>query len=195
MDADSSRRLNLVRVTKLLSLAAIALLMIPFVGSLFAPEDSDADNQNSAGMVVDLQSLAPGEIRQLAWKGKPVWVYHRTSDDIAVLPQLSRELADPDSRQSEQPPRMSGPWRSEKPEYFVFIPLETRRNCRVHLLPAGEAGAVEGRPWHGGFAEACYGARFDLAGRLYAATGSKDQRNLPVPPHRFIGRTELELPL
>ncbi len=193
MAETSNRRLHLVRTTKLLSVVALILLATPFVDSLFSPDHGRPDRRPISGLVVDLAGLTPGKIRRLAWEGKPVWIYHRTEANIAGLAQLSAELADPDSQESQQPPGMRNPLRSAKRTYFVFVPLETRRNCRVHLVPAGEVGAVEGLAWHGGFAEACYGAHFDVAGRIYAATGNPQQRNLTVPPYRFVGDTQLEL--
>ncbi len=193
MAGNSNRRRNLVRATKLMSVVALALVLTPFVASLFSPEDRQPARQASAGLVVELDGLAPGEVHRLAWKGKPVWIYRRTEADIEGILLLSAELADPDSLNSQQPSRMHSQLRSEKPDYFVFIPLETSRNCRVHLVSAREPDAADGLPWYGGFAEACHGARFDLAGRVYAATGNGQQKNLAVPPHRFIGDTQLEL--
>ncbi len=193
MAETSNRRLHLVRTTKLLSVVALALLLTPFVASLFSSDDGQPERRPVSGMLVDVAGLAPGEVQRLVWEGKPVWIYRRTEADIAGIAQLSAELADPDSVRSEQPSNMGKPLRSEKRGYFVFVPLETRRNCRVHLVPAGDIGAVDGLAWYGGFAEACYGAHFDLAGRIYAATGSEQQRNLAVPPYRFIGETQLEL--
>ena len=193
MAEPGNRRLHLVRATKLLSLLALIMLLTPFVASLFSPDGGQSERQPLSGLVVELAGLAPGEIRRLARDGKPVWIYHRTESDIVGIMRLSAELADPASLRSEQPADMRNPLRSEKRAYFVFVPLETSRNCRVHLVPAGAPGAVDGLAWYGGFTEACYGAYFDLAGRIYASTGNDQQRNLSVPPHRFIGETRLEL--
>ena len=193
MAETGNRRLHLVRATKLLALVALLMLLTPFVASVFSPDGGQSGHRPVPGLVVDLTGLEQGEMQKLTWDGKPVWIYHRTELDIAGIMRLSAELVDPDSLRSDQPADMRNPLRSENRAYFVFVPLETSRNCRVHMVPAGEPGAVDALPWYGGLAEACYGAHFDLAGRIYASTGNEQQRNLTVPPHRFIGYKRLEL--
>ena len=193
MGESNIRRRNLARITKLLSLVALALLATPFVGSLFSSGNEEPVDQAASGLVLDVGSLAPGDIHRTTWRGTPVWVYRRTELEVTHTRGLDAALADPESLDSQQPPGLDNPLRSEKPEYFVFVPLESKRNCRVHPVASGDAADLHGLPWYGGYAEACYGARFDLAGRIYAETGNPEQRNLTVPPHRFIGDTTLEL--
>src|SRR5690606_9686830 len=46
---------------------------------------------------IDICSIAPGEMRTVEWRGKPVWILHRTQGQLDAVPKLDSQLADPDS--------------------------------------------------------------------------------------------------
>jgi ubiquinol-cytochrome c reductase iron-sulfur subunit len=184
-------RAGLTRLTKLLILLGLAFVAVPFVSYMLGGSGTASDELARRQQVVDVSDLSPAGVRELSWRGWPVWVYRRTPADLAALHRLGPELSDAASTQSEQPAEARSPERSLVPEYFVFIPRETVRNCQVRLLEPGElkdtgaAGAV--------FTEPCYRARFDAAGRLYRGTGDERQRNLRVPPHRVLSGERIAL--
>jgi len=180
------RRLYLGVTLKLLLLVGLGLAAIPFIASLGPTGSDPGDSRNPWIVEVDLSHLEAGQIHAVPWPGGEVWVHYRTQPEIRHLQTAARDtLRDPESQQSEQPAAVITSSRSLKPEYFVFLPRETRRGCQVRQieLPAGMTG----------YSEACYGARFDNAGRVFKDTGQPDQHNLPVPPHEFSGPTTLRL--
>ena len=187
------RRQNLERAAKLLFLVALGFLVVPFLASFFPAVDESEGESTRPGLLVDLADLAPGAVRQVVWMGYPVWIYRRTRRDVEGVLSLAQELADLHSVFSVQPAEMRNPLRSLRPEYFVFVPLETKRSCQVHHVTSDEQFGNARQAWYGGFTEPCYGARFDLAGRIYRDTGTGEQRNLTIPPYRFVSDTQIEL--
>jgi len=178
------RRLYLRLTLKLLLLTGLGLAAVPFIASLRYVGSDSSDTRNP--WIVDLSNLEAGQVEVVPWPGGEVWIYYRTQPEIQHLQTVARgTLRDPDSEQSEQPAGVITGYRSLKPEYFVFLPRETRRGCQVQQieLPAGITG----------YSEACYGARFDNAGRVFKHSGQPDQHNLTIPPHEFTGPTTLRL--
>lgn len=64
---------------------------------------------------VDLPGIAPGNLRTIEWRGRPVWVLHRTSAMLEMLGKHDNALVDPTSRQDQQPPYARNPTRSIRP--------------------------------------------------------------------------------
>ncbi len=183
---DKLRRSRLRGLAKLLFAMGLVFLAIPFVSSLIPGDPNPSGPSSPWQPLVDLSGLAPGDEMTIPWPGGPVRVLHRTSAQLAALQAQGQPLQDPDSHQSQQPAAARNPWRSIHPAYFVYLALENSRNCSIRSASATHR-------WPEGFDEACEGARFDLAGRLFTGTGSTAQRNLTVPPHQFTKETQLQL--
>ena len=180
------RRFYLRVTLKLLILIGLGLAAIPFIASLQHADYDAGESRNPWLVEVDFSDLQVGRVRSLAWPGGEVWIHYRTPQDIQHLHTIATDsLRDPASEHSDQPDALRSETRSFRREYFVFLPRETRRGCQVqHIeLQAGISG----------YSEACFGARFDSAGRIFIAKSRSDQRNLAVPPHEFTGPTRLRL--
>lgn len=182
----NARRLYLRVTLKLLILVGLGLAAIPFIASLQHAGDDTGDASNPWFVEVDLSRLAEGQVLSVPWPGGEVWIHRRTRQDIQYLHEIARDsLQDPASSQSDQPDILRTGFRSFRPEYFVFLPRETLRGCQVQQIEL-QAGIT-------GYSEACYGARFDSAGRILKGSGQVDQHNLSIPPHEFSGPTSLRL--
>ncbi|MCB5363637.1 ubiquinol-cytochrome c reductase iron-sulfur subunit [Pusillimonas sp. CC-YST705] len=177
---DPSRRMWITTACAAGGVAGAATL-VPFVGS-FAP----SDKARAAGAPVELNitDIPPGELRTVEWRGKPVWVLHRTPEQLATLSEDTADLADPDSTRPGYTPEFArNEYRSRKPEYFVAVGICTHLGCSPtpHLSTAGGPGLPPG--WEGGFFCPCHGSAFDLAGRVFKNVPAPD--NLEVPPYTF----------
>ncbi|NNF95533.1 MAG: hypothetical protein HKM94_01240 [Halobacteria archaeon] len=180
------RRLYLRVTLKLLLLMGLGLAAIPFIASLRQVGSDPGDTNNPWIVEVDLRGHEAGQIHAVPWPGGEVWIHYRTQQDIRHLQTAAMDtLRDPASQQSDQPAAVITGYRSLKPEYFVFLPRETRRGCQVQQIEL-QVGIT-------GYSEACYGARFDNAGRIFKHSGQPDQHNLTIPPHEFSGPTTLRL--
>lgn len=182
----NSRRLYLRVTLKLLILIGLGLATIPFIASLQHGGGDATQSRNPWFVDVDLSALQAGQLHSVAWPGGEVWIHHRTLQDIEYLHALAPDrLRDPASAHSEQPAPLRHASRSFQPEYFVFLPRESRRGCQVQHIEL-QTGIT-------GYTEACFGARFDNAGRIFKDSGQAEQQNLVVPPHQFTGPTSLRL--
>lgn len=180
------RRLYLKVILKLLLLLGLALAVIPFIVSLRQVENEVVAATNPWYVEVDLARLATGQWQSVPWPGGEVWIYARTPREIAALQTAETDrLRDPDSRHSQQPTAARNAYRSLRPDYFVVLPRESRRGCQVQQIQL--------QTDINGYSEACYGARFDNAGRIFKDSGQPDQHNLSVPPHEFTSANRLRL--
>jgi ubiquinol-cytochrome c reductase iron-sulfur subunit len=178
--ADGERRAALVTVG-VVGAAGAAAVAVPFVTS-FAP--SERAKAAGAPVEVDVSSIAPGEMRTYEWRGKPVWVLHRTPAMIASVKSAGPNVADPNSERTAfpTPEYARNELRSIKPQYFIAVGICTHLGCSpVGPLAAGSNVALGSDP---GFLCPCHGSTFDLAGRVYRAKPAPD--NLEVPPHKFL---------
>ena len=185
---DSSKRTWLIASGCAGAVGGVATA-VPFV-STFQP--SEKAKAAGAAVEVDISELKPGEKITVEWRGKPVWIVKRTPEQLADLPKLDGQLADP---QSERKPAEFTPeyarneHRSIKPEILVAVGICPHLGCS----PSDKfsTGAQTSLPddWKGGFLCPCHGSTFDMAGRVFKNKPSPD--NLEVPPHMYLTDTRL----
>ncbi len=114
---DSSKRTWLIASGCAGAVGGVATA-VPFV-STFQP--SERAKAAGAAVEVDISALKPGEKLTVEWRGKPVWIIKRTPEQLAELPKLDGQLADPKSERkpSELTPEYArNEARSIKPEIF-----------------------------------------------------------------------------
>jgi ubiquinol-cytochrome c reductase iron-sulfur subunit len=161
---------------------------VPFV-STFAP--SERAKAAGAPVEADISALQPGEKMTVEWRGKPVWILRRTPAQIAELPKIDGQLADPKSIRTAYPvpDYAKNEGRSIKPEYLVVIGICTHLGCSPSdkFVPGPQASLPS--DWPGGFLCPCHGSTFDLAGRVYKNKPAPD--NLEVPPHMYLSETKI----
>ncbi len=182
---DSNRRRLLIATSAAGGVAAVATA-VPFVASL-AP----SQRALSAGAPVeaDIGALQPGQLMTVEWRGKPVWILHRSKEQLGALPKLNDQLADPDSKRDMQPEYAKNPNRSIKPEYLVVVGICTHLGCSpTEKFKAGAESGIDAS-WPGGFLCPCHGSTFDLAGRVYKNKPAPD--NLEVPRHMYLSDTKI----
>ncbi len=169
--------------------AGVAAVAVPFV-STFQP--SERAKAAGAAVEVDISAIKPGEKLTVEWRGKPVWIFRRTPEQLEALTKAEDQLADPKSerKQSELTPAYARNInRSIKPEVMVAVGICTHLGCSP--VDKFQEGAQPSLPedWHGGFLCPCHGSTFDMAGRVYKNKPAPD--NLEVPPHMYLSETRL----
>jgi ubiquinol-cytochrome c reductase iron-sulfur subunit len=162
---------------------------IPFV-STFQP--SERAKAAGAAVEADISALKPGEKMTVEWRGKPVWILRRTPEQVAELPKLDGQLADPQSLRNPSeftPEYARNGARSIKPEFLVVVGICTHLGCSPSdkFTPGPQASLPN--DWEGGFLCPCHGSTFDMAGRVFKNKPAPD--NLPVPPHMYLSDTRL----
>lgn len=105
----------------------------------------------------------------IKWRGKPVFVRHRTESEIKEANSVNiATLRDPQADSD----------RVKKPEWLVMLGVCTHLGC----VPIGEAGDF------GGWFCPCHGSHYDISGR---ARKGPAPLNLEVPEYEFPTETSL----
>jgi ubiquinol-cytochrome c reductase iron-sulfur subunit len=157
----------------------------PFIDSMEPAADTLAAGEP---IEVDLAKVAPGQQIVVVWRGKPIFIVHRTPEALKILqePKLLSVLSDPHSHVDQQPSYAENWHRSVDPTYLVMVGICTHLGCLPTFYP--NVSATDPAPnWPGGYLCPCHGSKYDLAGRVYS--GVPAPYNLPVPPYNMISAT------
>jgi ubiquinol-cytochrome c reductase iron-sulfur subunit len=154
--------------------------------STFQP--SERAKAAGAPVEVDIADLAPGVLKTVEWRGKPVWILKRSKEMLDALPKLDSQLADPKSERNPAeltPEYARNEHRSRNPEVLVAVGICSHLGCSptTKLQPGAQPSLPD--DWAGGFLCPCHGSTFDLAGRVFKNKPAPD--NLQVPRHMFEG--------
>jgi ubiquinol-cytochrome c reductase iron-sulfur subunit len=139
----------------------------PFIDQM----NPSADVLALSSTEVDLSQIAQGQSVTILWRGKPVFVRHRTEaeinqarqDDTAALPDPQKD-AD----------------RVKKAEWLVMMGVCTHLGC----VPLGQKGE------YGGWFCPCHGSHYDTSGRIRKGPAPT---NLPVPDYAFLNDTRIRI--
>lgn len=122
-----------------------------------------------ATVEVDISQIPVGGARTVMWRGKPVFIRHRTSEEIArARKDDTAELVD----------READSARVQKPEWLIVVGICTHLGC----VPTGQK-ASDSRGEYGGWFCPCHGSYYDTSGRIRKGPAPK---NLAVPPYVFV---------
>jgi ubiquinol-cytochrome c reductase iron-sulfur subunit len=175
------RRQFLTAVTSAVGVAGAGAMVAPFVASMTPSARAQAAG---APVEVDIGELREGHMMVVEWRGKPVWILHRSAEMLGDLREIRDELSDPDSLIEQQPAYATNDHRSIRPEILVVLGVCTHLGCApTKKFEKGTASGVSA-DWRGGFFCPCHGSRFDLAGRVFKNVPAPT--NLEVPPHSFV---------
>merc|ERR1712141_647881 len=116
------------------------------VNSLLASLSASADVLAMAKIEINLADIPEGKAMTFKWRGKPLFVRHRTEDEIAREAAVDiATLRDPEHDND----------RVQKTDYLVVIGVCTHLGC----VPIANAG-----DW-GGYYCPCHGSHYDASGR------------------------------
>lgn len=136
----------------------------PFVDSLNPSKEVLA----TASTELDLEPIEEGQRVTVMWRGKPVFVAHRTQQEIEAARQVNLdELRDPEPDEERAP----------RPEWLIVVGICTHLGC----VPLGNRPGEPRGEWGGWFCP-CHGSHYDTAGRIRKGPAP---RNLEVPPYTF----------
>ena len=127
-----------------------------------------------APIEVDLKAIPEGGIVTVKWRGKPIFVRHRTKKEITEAVEVKLgDLPDPETDAQ----------RVKKPEWLVVIGVCTHLGC----IPLGTVGS---RGEYDGWFCPCHGSQYDTSGRIRKGPAPK---NLEVPAYAFTTDTKLTI--
>lgn len=170
---DKGRRRFLTLATSILGGIGAAFAAIPFIAS-WTP--SARARALGAPVSVDISNIPPGQKITVPWRGKPIFVVHRTEEELQELSKVTPLLRDPLSLESEQPAYAKNEYRSIKKPILVVEGICTHLGCVPLLKPEG-------------FYCPCHGSIYDIAGRVYK--GVPAPLNLAIPPYKFLSESTI----
>ncbi len=171
--AGSARRDFLYLLTGAVGAVGAGAAVWPLIDSM----NPAADIRAVATVDVDLAPIAPGQRITVMWQGKPVFIDHRTPEQIA------RARADDDAPDLIDPATDAA--RVERPEWLVVIGICTHLGC----IPLGQKMSDPRGGWGGWFCP-CHGSHYDTAGRIRKGPAPL---NLWLPPYQFLDDALLRL--
>jgi ubiquinol-cytochrome c reductase iron-sulfur subunit len=146
---------------------ATAAAVWPFISQM----SPDASTLALSSTELDINAIPEGQIVTVKWRGKPVFVRHRTKKEIEEAEATPlNQLPDPETDQA----------RVKKPEWLVVVGICTHLGC----IPLGHAGTYDG--W---FCP-CHGSVYDTSGRIRQGPAP---RNLEVPEYAFLSDTKVKI--
>lgn len=144
----------------------------PLINSLNPAQDTLA----MASVEVDISAIPVGESKTVMWRGKPVFIRHRTAKEIADAAAVDV---------SSLPDKESDAQRVKKPEWLVVVGVCTHLGC----IPGGQK-TTDFRGDYSGYFCPCHGSAYDTSGRIRKGPAPK---NLPVPPYEFVNDTTIKI--
>jgi ubiquinol-cytochrome c reductase iron-sulfur subunit len=141
------------------------LVLVKFVGSMSA----SADVLALASAEFDLAAIEEGTTVTVKWRGKPVFIRHRTDSEIeeANAAPLS-DMRDPEEDSA----------RTQDPKWLIVLGVCTHLGC-VPLSGAGD---------YGGWFCPCHGSHYDISARIRKGPAPL---NMEIPPYKFLTEDKL----
>jgi ubiquinol-cytochrome c reductase iron-sulfur subunit len=137
-----------------------------------------ADTRAMSTTEVDLTAIVEGQQIKAMWQGKPVFVRHRTADEIASAQRDDyANLKDP---QHDADRLVQEDGQPGKAEWLILQASCTHLGC----IPTFAEGA-----YHGWFCP-CHGSVYDTSGRIRSGPAPK---NLFVAPYVFTNDTTIRI--
>ena len=162
-DTDEARKSFSYLITGSAALATAygaKAVVTQFISSMSATADVLA----LAKIEVKLGDIPEGKNMTFKWRGKPLFIRHRTSEEVAVEQGVNvSTLRDPEPDSN----------RVQKPEWLVVIGVCTHLGC----VPIANSGDF------GGYYCPCHGSHYDASGRIRKGPAPL---NLEVPPYTFV---------
>jgi len=124
---------------------------------------ASADVLALAKIEIKLSDIPEGKSVTFKWRGKPLFIRHRTAAEISVEQSVApSSLRDPQHDHE----------RVQKAEWLVVLGVCTHLGC----VPIANAGD------YGGYYCPCHGSHYDASGRIRKGPAPL---NLEVPPYEF----------
>ena len=175
MKADEpTRRDFLLIATGAVAAVGAAGAVWPFISQMLPDSSTIAAG---APIEVDLAAIPEGQAITVKWRGKPIFVRHRTPAEIKAAQDVDlKTLPDPVA-DADRVPKLDG--KPDEP-WLVVIGICTHLGC----IPTGYAGE------YGGWFCPCHGSVYDTAGRIRKGPAPL---NLALAPATFLSPTKIRI--
>ena len=185
-DDDVGRRDFLVLAAGTFASVGAAVSLWPFIDQM----NPDASTQALSSVEVDLAPCKEGQAITVLWRGKPIFIRHRTAQEIAdankvALDDLVDVQARNDALPEDDPAFDSNRVIKGQEQWLVLVGVCTHLGC----IPKGQRlGEAKGE--YGGWFCPCHGSHYDTSGRVRKGPAP---RNLEVPKYQFVSEAKIKI--
>jgi ubiquinol-cytochrome c reductase iron-sulfur subunit len=168
VSAEPTRRDFLFIATGAVGAVGAATTLIPLIAQMNPDASTIAAG---APIEVDLTPIASGQVIKVFWRGKPIFISHRTKKEIDEARAVNlASLPDPQADQDRV--------KKGKDEWLILIGICTHLGC----IPIAHQGNYDG--W---FCP-CHGSQYDSSGRIRQGPAPA---NLVIPPYTFLSDSKI----
>ena len=168
--AEPTRRDFLYIATATMGAVGAAATVWPFINQM----NPDASVLALAATEVNLAPIEQGQIITIKWRGKPVFIFHRTKKTIDEARAVkSGDLPDPQPDEARV--------KKGHDQWLVLVGVCTHLGC----VPLGNQG-----DYKNGWFCPCHGSHYDSSGRIRKGPAPT---NLEVPPYEFVSDTMIRI--
>ncbi len=161
---EATRRDFIQLMTTSLTAFGAAAVIWPMIDSMNPSKDVLA----LSSIEVDISHVEIGQAITVKWRGKPVFIRHRTPEEIEAAEEVPLDqLRDPQADDT----------RIKKPEWLIVVGVCTHLGC----VPQGQKPS-EPKGQYGGWFCPCHGSEYDTSGRIRRGPAP---HNLVVPDYVF----------
>ena len=169
MEKKTKRRDFLFTATYAVGAVGAGAVIWPMIDQM----NPDASVKALASTEVDVSAVNPGKTITVLWRGKPVFLKRRTSEEIAEARAVSMDdLPDPQKDEDRV--------KKGKDEWLVMLGVCTHLGC----VPLKDKGDYKG--W---FCP-CHGSHYDTAGRIRKGPAPT---NLEIPKYEFVNSNTIKI--
>ena len=168
--AEPTRRDFLYIGTAVWGALGAAATLVPLVSQMNPDASTIAAG---APIEVELGPINEGQIIKVFWRGKPIFISHRTKKEIEEARKVNlASLPDPQPDSARVKPG--------KEQWQVLIGICTHLGC----IPLARQGTYDG------YFCPCHGSQYDTSGRIRSGPAPT---NLPLPPYEFLSDTKIRI--
>jgi len=171
---DAGKRDFLKLVTAAGAAIGVGAISWPLIDSM----NPSADVLALSSVEVDLTPITEGMGVTVVWRGKPIFVRHRT-------PQEIKEAEDVKLSDLIEPEPDSARVKAGHAQWIVLIGICTHLGC----IPLGNKPTDPRGEWGGWFCP-CHGSQYDTSGRVRHGPAPL---NLYIPPYAFMSDARVKV--
>ena len=166
-DKKTNRRDFIFTASYALGAVGVGAAVWPLIDQM----NPDASVKALASTEVDVSGVERGQSITVLWRGKPVFIRRRTSEEIAKAKNVKLEdLPHPETDEE----------RAKNPEWLVMLGVCTHLGC----VPLGDKGE------YGGWFCPCHGSHYDTSGRIRKGPAPT---NMEVPKYEFVNSNTIKI--
>ena len=166
-DKKTNRRDFIFTASYALGAVGVGAAVWPLIDQM----NPDASVKALASTEVDISGVEKGQSITVLWRGKPVFIRRRTSEEIAKAKNVKLEdLPHPETDED----------RAKNPEWLVMLGVCTHLGC----VPLGDKGE------YGGWFCPCHGSHYDTSGRIRKGPAPT---NMEVPKYEFVNNNIIKI--